>query len=120
AGTLIGRPKGQGDVQVTVIVGELLPRPDIPDGELEVVGGGEAIRVEAVVDIASKVPTQDKISLVVPIAVGVQDVLVGQGQFLHLFRGEFPVPSIQDPGNGTGGNPLGGHHPIADLLVDKS
>src|SRR5690606_1718674 len=82
AGPLIDAPKGMGDVQVTVVVGELLPGMDVPHGDLKIVGGREAIGIEAVVHITAVVPAKDVISLVVPIAVGVQNVLVGHGQGL--------------------------------------
>ncbi len=120
AGALVGCPKGHGNVQVAIVVRELLPGLDVADGNLKIVGRGEAIGVETVVHVAPVVPTEDVVALVVPKGVGVQNVLVDGGHALQFQRGKLAVQFVEHPGNGPCGNEFGGDDAVANFVADKA
>ncbi len=111
--------KGGGDIQVAVVVGQLFAGVNVPDGNFKVVGCGQAVGVEAVVDVAAVIPAEDQVSLVIAKRVGVQNILVDVFHRLEFERTELAVQFVQDPGDGSGRDEFGGDDAVADFVADK-
>ena len=108
------------DIEVSVVVGELFTGMDVSDSYFKVVRSAEAVSVEAVVYVTGVIPAEYEVSFVVSKAVSIEDFLVSGVECIELFRSEFAIEFIENPGDSSFRDEFTRHDTVAHFGANEA